>query len=238
MDPTDLRCLTSAYAPVLQIPEGWGGSLASPIAAGYVGGPSKGDAHAGESPVALVLTDSGSVALRLPGLCAPGPGWEGGDFCPEVPTLARNVCMVEGEAVVALEGPLAIAMQGAMGSDGPSDSPSSQGQGNLMSALGGAGFHGGGAGVGGDAFHSGSGGDEEVAPGPPVMSSNEKRKLRNRKAQRKFRERQRERIAMLEDEVRDLHTKCHELEMENAKLEKENEVVRAVLDEEEVDAPE
>ncbi|CAD7704756.1 unnamed protein product [Ostreobium quekettii] len=242
MDSPGLRCVTIPSTPCLQIPEGWGGGLASPIAAGHVWAPFRADAQSADSPVAFVLTDSGPLTLQLPGLQVPAGGWEAGEFCPEVPTLGRDVCMVDGDAAVALEGPLAIAIQGVVGSDGPSDSPGSQDLGNLMTQLGGGGFHEGGPGAGDcavageDAFHSGSGGDDEDAPGPPVMSSEERRKLRNRKAQRKFRERQRVRISRLEEEVKDLHIRCHELEMENAKLEKENEVVRAVLDDEEVDA--
>lgn len=67
------------------------------------------------------------------------------------------------------------------------------------------------------------------AVNPSTLCSEERRKARNRRAQRKFRERQRLRIAALENEVQTLHNKLHEMQMENAKLRRENHIVKAYM---------
>lgn len=64
---------------------------------------------------------------------------------------------------------------------------------------------------------------------PSTMSAEERRKARNRTAQRRFRERQRTRINDLEMEVHRLHNQLQVMEVENAKLRRENIVIKTCI---------
>lgn len=186
-----------------------------------------------DTQMAIVLTDAGPVAVRLSELLASvgASGWDEQCGHQEVGLGGRDVCMVDADRVVKLEEPMPTGVRGS-GIHEP-ESPSS---GALSVPTDLSVFTDGGSEVrkapsggdgGEDPFQSG--GDDGDDVDPLTLSPEERRKLRNRRAQRKFRERQRVRIATLEEEVKGLQGQFRQLQVENAKLRKENEIVRSVL---------
>ncbi|CAD7702934.1 unnamed protein product [Ostreobium quekettii] len=218
------------HMPMLQVANDWPAAYPQKAAWGNV----EPVQPAQESPMAIVLTEAGPVAVCLSELLAGvgAPGWDERSVHEGVGLGGRDVCMVDAERVVKLEESVPIGVRG-VGMHEPA-SPSSGGV-SLPADLSGVLTDGGseprraaGGGDGGeDPFHSG--GDDGDDVDPLALSPEERRKLRNRRAQRKFRERQRVRIATLEEEVRGLQGQFRQLQVENAKLRKENEIVRSVL---------
>lgn len=73
-------------------------------------------------------------------------------------------------------------------------------------------------------------GREVSATHPLGVDSETLRKERNRRAQRSFRERQKKRISDASTNLKELREKIHHLEVENAKIKKENEMLRCYVE--------